>query len=200
VYHTTGAVPETMGERREINRDRIIGTANELFYKKGFNETSFTDIANASGLPRGNFYYYFKTKDEILRAVIDYRLARIRKTLATWQSEFDNPRDRLQRFITMLLNEQDKLVRYGCPMGSLSVELRKDQPELQTEARHMFDAFLDFLETQFKALGSDAVTARQQAQDLLARAQGITVVASAYNDRDFLRRSAKVLRTWVNDL
>ncbi|MDH5192012.1 MAG: TetR/AcrR family transcriptional regulator, partial [Gammaproteobacteria bacterium] len=59
---------EAMGAKGEANRQHIVDVADNLFYQKGYNQTSFTDIAEASEIPRGNFYYYFKTKDEILLA------------------------------------------------------------------------------------------------------------------------------------
>ena len=51
-------------------REHIVRAADELFYKQGFEHTSFADVAHAVGISRGNFYYHFKTKDEILAAVI----------------------------------------------------------------------------------------------------------------------------------
>ncbi|MDX1344835.1 MAG: TetR/AcrR family transcriptional regulator, partial [Sedimenticolaceae bacterium] len=63
-----------MASRSDKTRLRIVQSANRLFYRQGYNRTSFTDIVEASGVPRGNIYYYFKTKEEILLATIDYRL------------------------------------------------------------------------------------------------------------------------------
>ena len=62
--------------------------ADRLFYRQGYEHTSFADIADAVRISRGNFYYHFKTKDEILDAVID-GAARQRPsaTLARWEIE-----------------------------------------------------------------------------------------------------------------
>ncbi|HEY7886322.1 MAG TPA: helix-turn-helix domain-containing protein, partial [Cellvibrionaceae bacterium] len=57
----------TMGEK-------IVAAADRLFYERGFDATSFADIAEAVQISRGNFYYHFKTKDDILDAVIARRL------------------------------------------------------------------------------------------------------------------------------
>lgn len=51
-------------------RHQIVEAADRLFYERGFEATSFADIAAVVGLSRGNFYYHFRTKDEILEAVI----------------------------------------------------------------------------------------------------------------------------------
>jgi len=181
------------------NRQHIIQAANMLFYHQGFNQTSFTEIADAAGIPRGNFYYYFKTKDDILAAVIDDRIQRTRVMLAEWDQQYPNPKERLQRFITMLLNSQEDLVRYGCPIGSLMVELSKTQQAMQTKTKDMFDVFLHWLTRQFEALGCGA-EAHLFALRLLSRAQGVSLITNAYADADFLRTEIAQLRQWLDTL
>jgi AcrR family transcriptional regulator len=68
-------------------RDRIVEAADQLFYQQGFEPTSFADIAGKVGISRGNFYYHFKTKDEILDAVINLRLSNTEQMLDHWESQ-----------------------------------------------------------------------------------------------------------------
>ncbi len=180
-------------------RQQIIDAANTLFYQKGYNPTSFSEIADAAGIPRGNFYYYFKSKDEILAGVIEDRLSRIKTMLVGWDQQFATPKERLKRFIKILLNSADDAARYGCPMGSLNIELGKTQPELQAEARTMFDLFLAWLTRQFAELEHGA-KAKHLAQHLLGRTQGVAVIAHAYSDIGFMKREAKTLAAWVDAL
>ena len=63
----------------KTTRDHIVEAADQLFYHRGYEHTAFSDIADVVQISRGNFYYYFKTKDEILDAVIGLRLANTRK-------------------------------------------------------------------------------------------------------------------------
>ncbi|MFM2281198.1 MAG: hypothetical protein RLZZ444_3429, partial [Pseudomonadota bacterium] len=58
---------------RPKTRDEIVQVADRLFYEQGFDSTAFADIAEAVGISRGNFYHHFKTKDDILAAVIALR-------------------------------------------------------------------------------------------------------------------------------
>jgi len=66
--------------RKTPTRDQIIDAADLLFYRQGFERTSFAHIAGAVKISRGNFYHHFRTKDEILAAVIDLRLTNTRAT------------------------------------------------------------------------------------------------------------------------
>lgn len=55
-------------------RQEIINTAKELFAANGFAKTSVSDIANKIGIAKGLFYYYFKTKNDVMNAVIEQYL------------------------------------------------------------------------------------------------------------------------------
>lgn len=177
----------------------IVEAANRLFYERGFNQTSFTDIAVAAAIPRGNFYYYFKSKDEILDAVVARRLEDIRAMLAEWEHSIDDPRTRLKRYVQILLNEEDAILRYGCPMGTLSMELGKTQLPLQTHAGEMLALFRGWLKQQFQALGCGR-KADEYALHVLARAQGASVVANTFDDSALIRREAKQLRQWIDTI
>ena len=65
-------------------RASIIEKADTLFYEGGFEATSFADIAAAVGISRGNFYHHFKTKDDILDAVICRRIESTGAMLELW--------------------------------------------------------------------------------------------------------------------
>jgi TetR/AcrR family transcriptional regulator, transcriptional repressor for nem operon len=56
---------------RPGKRDRLVAGARETIYRQGFEATTIADIAEASDVPLGNVYYYFKSKDELVAAAID---------------------------------------------------------------------------------------------------------------------------------
>ncbi len=183
---------------REL-RHCIIEAANRLFYRQGFNQTSFSDIATEAQVPRGNFYYYFRSKDELLEAVVDYRLEGIRAMLQEWDREIPFPRDRLKRYVQILANEEQDILRYGCPMGSLNMELGKTQLQLKSHAREMFEVFRDWLMQQFVALGYEP-QAQEFALHLLAAAQGASLLGNAFEDAGMLHSETRRLQDWIDQL
>lgn len=189
----------TSKQQGEEVRQQIVSAANRLFYEQGYNHTSFSEIAEAAAVPRGNFYYYFKSKDDILNAVVDARLLRIRSMLEQWDHQYPEPKRRLKRYVDILLNEEPNIVRFGCPMGTLGAELGKTQVDLQARATEMFDVFLDWLKAQFLALGHGNKS-RAQALHLMAATQGITLIAHAYADTKFISREAALLKDWIDAL
>jgi len=177
-------------------RDHIVEAADQLFYRQGYEHTSFSDIAEVVQISRGNFYYHFKTKDEILDAVIDARLANTQRMLDRWEIEGEHPVDRIRSFIHILIMNRAKIKRYGCPVGTLCGELAKlDHPSL-ADANRLFTLFRTWLRRQFELLGREA-DADDLAMHLLARSQGIATLASAFHDEKFITAEVERLDDWL---
>ena len=180
-------------------RLQIIEAANQLFYQRGFHQTSFSDIARTAAISRGNFYYHFKSKDEILAAVVAYRLDAIRRMLAEWDTSISDPKARLLRYVDILRNEEEDILRYGCPMGSLNMELAKSQLALQSQVVAMFNVFQAWLETQFRQL-VPAADVTGHSLHLLTVAQGIALMATVQKDPAWLHGEVEKLEQWINSL
>jgi TetR/AcrR family transcriptional repressor of nem operon len=178
-------------------REHILEAADQLFYRQGFEHTSFADIANAVKISRGNFYYHFKTKDEILDAVIALRLANTRRILAQWESAGKTPADRIRSFIHILILNRNKIKNYGCPVGTLCTELAKLEHASHAEANKLFTLFRTWLRRQFTLLGRKA-DADALAMHLLARSQGVATLANAFHDEKFIKQEVKQLDEWLN--
>jgi AcrR family transcriptional regulator len=180
----------------KTTRAHIIEAADRLFYRHGYEHTSFADIADVVQISRGNFYYHFKTKDEILDAVIDARVADTRKMLEQWEIEEKQPADRIRSFIHILIANRADIKRYGCPVGTLCAELAKLNHASQAEAIKLFTLFRTWLRRQFALLGREA-DADALAMHLLARSQGVATLANAFQDEKFIRQEVKQMCDWL---
>lgn len=180
-------------------RDRIIEAADRLFYQKGFEYTSFADISDAVEISRGNITFHFKTRDSILRAVIDWRLERTRQMLEQWEANGERCEDRIKSFINILIMNRAKIMLYGCPVGTLCTELAKLDHSAVTQANEVFGLFRDWLSRQFSLLGCKA-EADALAMHLLAWSQGIATLANAFHDEKFIRVEVRQLEGWLQSL
>jgi TetR/AcrR family transcriptional repressor of nem operon len=180
----------------KTTRDQIVEAADRLFYRQGYEHTSFSDIADVVQISRGNFYYHFKTKDEILDAVIDARLTSTQTMLDQWDIEGKQPADRIRSFIDILIANRADIKRYGCPVGTLCTELAKLNHASQAEANKLFTLFRTWLRQQFTLLGREA-EADALAMHLLARSQGVATLASAFHDEKFIRQEVKQMCDWL---
>lgn len=183
--------------RSKTTRDEIIEAADDLFYRQGYEHTSFADIANVVKISRGNFYHHFKSKDEILDAVIDKRLSDRRAMLELWDTEGETPEDRIRSFINILIMNGELIKRYGCPIGTLSSELAKLNHAAQDEANKLFTLFRTWLRRQFVALGREA-DADMLAMHLLARSQGVATLSNAFQDETFVKQEVEQMYSWLS--
>jgi AcrR family transcriptional regulator len=181
----------------KTTRDHIVDAADQRFYRQGYEHTSFSDIADDVRISRGNFYYHFKTKDEILNAVIDARLADTRAMLDRWEAEGRDPTERIRSFIQMLVTNRADIKRYGCPVGTLCTELAKLNHASRGEANKLFAVFRAWLRRQFVALGREE-DADMLAMHLLARSQGVATLANAFRDEKFIRQEVKLMYDWLD--
>jgi AcrR family transcriptional regulator len=182
----------------KTTRAHIVEAADTLFYRQGFEHTSFADIADVVQISRGNFYYHFKSKDEILNAVIEARLEDTRSMLAQWEADGRTAADRIRSFIHILVANKADIKRYGCPVGTLSSELAKLNHASQAEANMLFTLFRAWLRNQFTLLGCKA-DADELAMHLLARSQGIATLSNAFRDEKFIRREVNELCDWLSE-
>ncbi|VAW56747.1 hypothetical protein MNBD_GAMMA07-2696 [hydrothermal vent metagenome] len=190
-----------MGTKGSANRQRIIVAADHLFYSHGYNQTSFSDISDETGIPRGNFYYYFKTKEDILGAVVDARVSDFKEILQQCEKDTLDPLERLQLLAQFPLKHESDVLKYGCPIGSLSLELMKEQASdiSQMPLTAVFDLLKEWVEVQLSALGQTS-NADEIAKDLLAKLQGVTLIASVYNDVAYLHRGINDVKDWLNQI
>jgi TetR/AcrR family transcriptional repressor of nem operon len=178
-------------------RDHIIEAADQLFYRQGFEHTSFSNIADAVQISRGNFYHHFKSKDEILDAVINVRLNNTQMMLEKWEIEGKTPEDRIRSFINILIANKAKIKQYGCPVGTLCTELSKLNHAAQPEANSLFSLFRTWLRRQFTLLGREA-DADELAMHLLARSQGVAMLANAFHDEKFIKNEVRQMSEWLS--
>lgn len=180
-------------------REIIVEAADVLFYQQGFDATSFADIAKAVNISRGNFYYHFKSKDEILAAVIDLRRMKTRALLQHWEQQDESALERIRSFIRILIMNQSKITQYGCPVGSLCGELAKLDHSALGDANEIFLLFRHWLRKQFVTLGF-ARQADAYAMHVLVLSQGVAAMANAFDDEKTIHLEVKRAEQWLATL
>ena len=109
-----------MAKTKEERRKEIIETAGKLFEEKGYEQTQVQDIVNEIGVAKGLFYYYFKSKDEVMEeladryadAIIDDVHKLIDKDISTF--------DKINRIFQIFIDSAEK--KSGIFMGILNVK------------------------------------------------------------------------------
>ena len=190
-------MPDLLATPRTGKRDRLVAGARETFHRQGVQATTIADIAQASDVPVGNVYYYFKSKDELVAAAIDASAQDNRAALAALEHH-RTPQARLKAFVGLLVEQSDLTARYGCPAGSLCSELDKQHDELAHGCAELMRLPIDWAEQQFKAMGRR--DARDLAVALIACYEGIALLSNTFRDPELMTREGRRLERWIDSL
>jgi AcrR family transcriptional regulator len=114
-------------------RTRIIVAAMQLFWEKGFNSTSVADILSRSQVNSGSLYHFFPGKQDVLIGVLEaYRDGIGERLLAP---AWDGVADPIEKIFALLARYRRSIVEtdcaYGCPIGSLALELHEPDPAVR---------------------------------------------------------------------
>jgi AcrR family transcriptional regulator len=125
----------------------------ELFWLKGYGSTSVADILSRSQVNSGSLYYFFPGKQDVLVAVLEaYRDGIGRMLLEPAWAHVDEP---VERVFALLASYRRALVEtectYGCPIGSLALELHEPDPPVRELMAANFSAWVEAVEQQLRA-------------------------------------------------
>ena len=187
--------------QKSNTKEEILVAACRLISLRGFHQTSLDDILRESNVGKGNFYYYFKSKEELGYAILD-RTAEIYRE-GIFASVLKNGRDPLQQIFQFL----DRIVEVqrqagcvgGCLMGNLALELSDLHEGFRRRLAQIFDDWRERLEKQLEV-------ARQQGQlnpmtdpkamgrFLLAGVEGGILLAKVTKDPQVLEQCVEQLK------
>lgn len=175
-----------------------MAAAARVLHEQGVERTTIADIAEAAGVPVGNVYYYFKTKDELILAALSEHAGH----LAELTAELDrlpDPRARLKAMVDAWVSRRDIAARYGCPTGTLAAELdKREEGGLDVEAGRVVRLLLDWSERQFRDLGQP--DADDLALTFVGAYQGMSLLANALRDPEIMTRQGTRLTRWLDSL
>ncbi len=143
-------------------KQRIILAAAQLIHRQGYGATTIDDILAASGVKKGNLYYYFSSKEELGLAVLDWmhegHLGSVSSFLA---NESLSPRERISQWLVSMAGKMaDSCCAYGCPFGNLALELSDSSEAFRQRIAAHFAAW--------EGLIADAVRAGKDAEEFAA--------------------------------
>ena len=169
-------------------RDHLVSTALKLFYKHGFHATGIDTILAESGVAKKTLYNHFKSKDELIIAVLQLRdqqfLESIREAIPRLaQAQQGDPR--MARVLAFFdaINEWIQAEHfYGCAFINASAEYpRREDPVHVACASHkkLMVQFIEELLSELRLADS-----RQMARQVALLVDGAIVNAHTGNDRD----------------
>lgn len=157
-------------------RERLVRTAATLVHRQGWTITGINQILTEAGIPKGSFYYYFRSKEALGVAVLQHHYANLKTLLErTLMNESLRPVEAIREFTREIsIGQAAEEYRFGCPAGNLAGEIATQCPALLAEANRSLELY------------------RQAWSQLIARAQRAGEISSEL-DADTLASSATML-------
>ena len=97
-------------ENTEERKSQILDAATKVFAKSGFNKARMDDIVEESGLSKGTLYWYFKSKDDIIIAILKRVLGYEFRKLELIRDSGASARERLEEFVGFMVKDIDRLM------------------------------------------------------------------------------------------
>ena len=177
-------------------KERLVRAAVALFHRDGLNGPSIADIARDADVPVGNVFYHFRTKDDLVRAVVDHWAARIDSATGAVLPE-GTPEERLTAFLDAAAERADIYAAMGCPLVALARDLRQSGRLLSPLAATVIRPQLDWIGAMLGGMGVRKTEAALTARTMLAALQGSFQMAFALGDPDVIRATVEELKTQV---
>jgi TetR/AcrR family transcriptional repressor of nem operon len=170
-------------------KEQILDVASKLIHVRGFKNTSVDDILRETGVGKGNFYYYFKSKDELGYAILDRMTNRINTELI--EKTFDTEKDPWDQICGFLDAQVLRVHQNGCTGGCLLGNLAAELSDIHEEFRQRLDTAFRYLRSrieralaQAQAQGSlrAGVDISRMAHFIVAGFEGALMMGKLYKD------------------
>ncbi len=182
-------------------RDRLIFAAMTLFADKGYDSTSVADVLKAASVNSGSLYHFFPGKQDLLLAVLDAYHGGIGEMLlaAAWRGVPDP----IEKIFALLARYRHGIVMtdctYGCPIGSLALEIHEPDPPVREALARNFAAWVDAVEGCLAEAGARlprALDRRGLAEFVLTTMEGAVMQARTHRDVAYFDRAVAQLRNY----
>lgn len=189
-----------MGRIREFDEDKVLDAAMQLFWEKGYEATSLSDLTSRMGIQRPSIYSAFGDKKELFEAALrKYTMSHATLIRTKLQS---NPsvKEAFRTFFEGVIDEEyTENPRRGCFCINTMVELapHDEKFEILTREHQMYLSVI-FQETIERGIQSgelEGVNAKAVSQALLVSLIGLTVIIKSRPERSFVDNSIKVILT-----
>jgi TetR/AcrR family transcriptional repressor of nem operon len=177
--------------RRSDARERILQAGGELFGRRAYSAIGVAEICAAAGVPKGSFYYFFPSKQDLALEVVNEHWTWQRGVWTQILTAEAPAQERLRALFTATAEMQADALRgtgsvTGCLFGNLALEVSEQDDPVRARLQEIFEEQVDLVETVVR----DGVEAgelvldepRVTAKSVVAQVEGMVLFAKLFND------------------
>jgi TetR/AcrR family transcriptional repressor of lmrAB and yxaGH operons len=178
----------------------MVQAAFELFRKRGYHATAFSDVVRESGAPRGSIYFHFPGgKHELVRETIALAGDEIEEMVEEAAGRADDPGSLVRALgdiVAKRLEESD--YQSGCSIATMVLELAPQDEELSAEFEAVFARWRAALVGQFEQMGVALERAAVLAELVMSAIEGALVLSRAARGPEPFRSTVDALTAIVD--
>jgi len=186
-------------------RTRLILAAMKLFWEKGYGSTSVADVLQSARVNSGSLYHFFPGKQDLLLAVLDLYRAGIRTMLL--EPAWRGVHDPIERVFALLARYRRSLAdtdcSYGCPIGSLALELHEPDLPVRERLAANFSAWIEAIHECLQDAGARLppdLDRRELAAFVLTTMEGGVMQARTFRSLESFDAAVRQLRAHFEQL
>ena len=183
--------------RTHQTRQRLLDTAQALFYARSYEGVGVQEICRQAGVKKGSFYHFFPSKRDLTLAVLDESWNHFSDTILRKAFARDvPPLQRIERLMDLQYRHHVEVRQktghvYGCPFGNLAGELSTRDESIRQRLKAILSDFQrpvqEALEEAVAAGDLPPIDTQATASAMVAYIEGLTLVAKANNDPEVVR-------------
>lgn len=136
------------GMSKTGTKEKILEAGGDIIHERGFNNTGLNEILAAAGVPKGSFYFYFKSKNDFGLALVDHYVDVLRALhRKNGVHLYTEPDKKLFAFFDSMMMFMESIdYKKGCPIGNLVQEMSDIDEDFREKLNSVFYAATDFIE------------------------------------------------------
>ena len=177
-------------KKGEESRQRLIECAAELFWKNGYSATGISEILTQTGLPKGSFYFYFKSKDDLATAVTEYYQKILLEQFRS-SSQGNDWESFIKEIFDYLFRRATGQTFAGWPYAVMGMETALSKPAVASVFMEGLKKFEQIFQEVLLCSGLSPDHAKILSQRMLSIYQGYLLLGRISNNTSFLKNARK---------
>ncbi|RRA98097.1 TetR/AcrR family transcriptional regulator [Larkinella rosea] len=187
-----------MKQRGQVVVDRILDTAERLFYAQGYSNTGINQVIEEADIAKASLYKHFETKTDLLVAYIQRTHERWFNRLETAVNEVSDPKDKLLAVFDYHTERQEIRQFGGCPFIKANDEAGSSDPRVLAEIQRTKQHSKDFIKTLVANSGHKKLLTDQELADTIFLAlEGAITTASVFKRPTEIQSAKKIIQKLI---
>jgi len=161
-------------DKAQNTRERILRAAEALFYEQGYHATGLEQIIAQAGITKGGFYYYFKSKEVLAVAVLDWHAEQILQSIgiravSAQQAALPVLWQLLEGIVSRIQEQHAAGSLRGCFFGNFALEMSNGSQQVRTKITDIFNQLRGLIEQLLKSAQARKEITQESSPEQLSR-------------------------------